>query len=112
MKVKKQKAGKVVAVKPPGELASGQCHPYEVGANYFVRTVTHHFTGRLVEVGGQELVLEDAAWIADSGRWMSAIATGSLGEVEPYPDGARVIVGRAGLVDAVKITWPLPRSQK
>ncbi len=25
-------------------------HPYEVGKNYLIRTVTNYFTGRLIEV--------------------------------------------------------------
>jgi hypothetical protein len=86
-------------------------HPYEVGKNYFLRTVTHHLTGRLVEVGPQELVLEDAAWIADDGRFSDAMATGAFDEVEPYPEG-RLIVGRASLIDAKTIPFALPRSKK
>ena len=85
-------------------------NPYNIGANYFIRTVTHHHTGRLVQVTQQELVLEDAAWIADTGRFSVALATGDFSEVEPFPDG-RVIVGRGAVIDAVQIKT-LPRSQK
>lgn len=87
-------------------------HPYAVGKNYFIRTVTHHFTGTLVEVHPNELVLVDAAWIADDGRFMEAIKSGAVNEVEPFPDGERVIIGRGTVVDAITITWPLPRNQK
>ena len=86
-------------------------NPYEIGANYLVRTVTMTYTGKLVDVGQHELVLEDAAWIADSGRWAQAVEKGTFSEVEPYPDGRRVIVGRGALVDAVVINYPLPRKQ-
>lgn len=79
-----------------------QKHPFKIGANYFIRTVTHHHTGRLVEVTPTELVLEDAAWIADSGRFSNALKNCSFDEVEPFPPG-RVIVGRGALVDAVEI---------
>ena len=85
--------------------------PYEVGANYLIRTVTMTYTGRLVSVGRQELVLKDAAWIADSGRWADAVAKGTFSEVEPYPDGERVVIGRGAILDAVKIA-SLPRAQK
>ncbi len=44
-----------------------------VGKNYLIRTVTMIDTGRLVKVTEHELVLEDAAWIADTGRFMQAI---------------------------------------
>lgn len=87
-------------------------HPWEIGQPYYIRTVTHHHTGRLIAVYPGELVLEDAAWIADSGRWAQALETGSLSEVEPFPVGARVIVGRGGIIDAVKFSHALPRSQK
>ena len=87
-------------------------HPFEVGENYFIRTVTHHFTGKLVEVHAGELVLEQAAWIADDGRFADAVSRGAFNEVEPFPPDARVIVNRGSLVDALKITFKLPCSQK
>lgn len=85
-------------------------HPYTIGSPYFIRTVTHHHTGRLVQVTEHELVLEDAAWIADDGRFSDALKSGNFGEVEPFPDGP-VIIGRGSVIDAVKISTT-PRSQK
>jgi len=87
-------------------------HPFAIGKNYFIRTVTHHYTGRLTHVFPQEIVLEDAAWIADDGRFSQAVASGSFAEVEPYPDGASVIIGRGSILDAVQANYPLPRVQK
>jgi len=87
-------------------------HPYRIGKNYFIRTVTHHYTGRLVFVGEHELALEDAAWIADDGRFTQAVESGAFNEVEPFPVGRRVIIGRGSLIDAVEITFALPRTQK
>ena len=92
--------------------ASSCGHPFEIGENYFIRTVTHHLTGKLVEVFPTELVLVDAAWIADDGRLMDALKTGVFGEVEPYPDGVRVVVGRGSIIDAQVFANKLPRSQK
>jgi hypothetical protein len=95
-------------------FGDGKCddgHPYEIGEAYFIRTVTFHLTGRLVEVTSQELVIEDAAWIADDGRFADALKTGAFSEVEPYPDG-KVIIGRGALIDAQKVKFSLPRSQK
>src|SRR5579863_7222284 len=60
-----------------------------VGEKYFFRTVTYHMTGRVKKVIGSILELENASWIADSGRFMNAIQEGKLNEVEP--------VGRAYL---------------
>lgn len=85
--------------------------PWEIGQSYFIRTVTYHIVGRLTAVHDHELVVEDAAWVADSGRWAAALATGSLSEVEPFPAGP-VIVGRAAVVDAARWAHPLPRSVK
>lgn len=86
-------------------------HPYHVGKNYFIRTVTHHLTGKLLKVTAKELVLEDAAWIADDGRFHEALKTGNLSEVEPFPDG-EVIVGRGSVIDAVIWKHELPRAVK
>ena len=83
---------------------------WELGKIYLIRTVTMIDTGRLVAVTEQELVLEDAAWIADTGRFAQAVKKAEFGEVEPFPDG-RVIIGRGAVIDAVQITIA-PRSQK
>lgn len=83
---------------------------WEIGQNYLIRTVTMIDTGRVVAVTPHEIVLEDAAWIADTGRFAQAIEKAEFGEVEPFPAG-RVIVGRGAVIDAVKIAI-LPRSQK
>lgn len=85
-------------------------HPFKIGANYFIRTVTMNHTGRLVEVTPTELVLEDAAWIANTGRFTQALKSSSFDEVEPFPAG-RVIIGRGALVDASEIST-IPTSQK
>lgn len=95
-----------VPVKPSSD---GDSH-WKVGENYFIRTVTMHLTGELVAVTEHELVLKDAAWVASSGRYTQAIAASKFDEVEPYPDGRQVIVGRGAIVDAVTIDT-IPREQ-
>jgi hypothetical protein len=75
---------------------------WEIGQIYLIRTVTMIDTGKLVAVNDQELVLEDAAWIADTGRFADAIKASKFKEVEPFPDG-RVIIGRGAIIDAVVI---------
>ena len=76
--------------------------PWEIGKNYLVRTVTMIDTGKLVAVGAQELVFEDAAWIADTGRFSGSLQTVNFNEVEPFPEG-RVIIGRGSIIDAIRI---------
>jgi hypothetical protein len=85
--------------------------PWKVGENYFIRTVTHHLTGRLVYVTDKELVLENAAWIADDGRLTEALQKSEFNEVEMFPVDQQVIVGRGSLIDAVRIKH-IPVSQK
>ena len=83
---------------------------WEIGKTYLIRTVTMIDTGRVVAVTEHEIVLEDAAWIADTGRFSQALAAAEFSEVEPFPCG-RVIVGRGSIIDAVQIKIA-PRSQK
>ena len=82
----------------------------QLGQKYYIRTVTHHYTGRLIQMDDQYLVLSDSAWIADSGRWKEAIGDGILNEVEPYPD--QVIVNRHAVCDIAIWNHELPREQK
>ena len=86
-------------------------HHWEIGENYLIRTVTHIQTGRVVAVSEHEVVLEDAAWIADTGRFSGALASCDFSEVEPFPSERRVLVGRGALIDAVQIET-LPRELK
>lgn len=83
---------------------------WKIGKCYLIRTVTMALSGRLVGVTPQELILEDAAWVADTGRFSDAVASANFGEVEPFPDG-QVIVGRGGLIDAAQIA-SAPRAKK
>ena len=76
--------------------------PWEIGKKYFIRTVTMHLSGELVSVSYQELVLKDAAWVADSGRFNEAVKNpAKFSEVEPF--AKNVIVGRGSIIDATEI---------
>lgn len=68
-----------------GEESFKEIHSLKdmIGEKFFFRTVTYHLTGRVKKVIGNILELENAAWIADSGRFMQAIKDGTLKEVEP-----------------------------
>jgi hypothetical protein len=85
---------------------SGDCsltvHPFEVGANYIIRTVSMIQTGRLVAITDNELVLEEACWVADTGRFSEFVKDMSkASEVEAIVGD--FIVGRGGIIDAVKV---------
>ena len=83
-----------------------------VGSSVFIRTVTHHYTGRVVAVSDGFVALDEAAWIADDGRFSEAMLTGTLSEIEPYPDGRIVRVGVGSFVDWTDWPFTLPRTCK
>lgn len=91
-----------------GTAGANPC-PFKVGAAYYIRTVTMHWTGRVVRVVGDFLVMEDAAWIADGGRYHES-ANGKLNEVEPVQ--GEVFIGLGAVVDACEFRAELPRKAK
>lgn|SRR3990167_1324085 len=84
--------------------------PFEVNKAYFIRTVTYFTTGRVKAIVGNFLVLEDAAWIADTGRFSDAIAKGVMAEVEPTE--VTMYVNMNSITDAFDWLSNLPREQK
>lgn len=94
-----------------GGAQQSEVHPL-AGKAVFIRTVTHHYTGRAVAITATEIVLDDAAWIADDGRFHAAMQVGELSEVEPYPNGKLVYVGRGAVLDMCEWSHPLPRSAR
>lgn len=91
------------------QLGSENDH-WTIGSNYLIRTVTMYQTGKLVKVTDKELVLDDAAWIADTGRFSDALKKCELAEVEPF--WGQAIIGRGAIIDAVVWNGKLPDSQK
>jgi len=82
----------------------------EIGTAVFIRTVTYHYTGRVLAKDDGFVTLGDAAWIADSGRFARALSDGTLNEVEPYPD--QVQVALSAIVDVSPWQHDLPRRTK
>lgn len=80
-----------------------------IGKKVFIRTVTNFYTG-LLDSCAEYLHLGDAAWIADTGRFADALATGKLNEVEPYPADCWVAAG--SVVDISEWRHDLPRVQQ
>lgn len=83
---------------------------YQLGVNLIIRTVTFIYIGKVTFVSESEVVLEDASWIADTGRFSDALSKGSLNEIEPYPGPCSVSKG--GIVDSSPWCHELPRKQK
>lgn len=84
--------------------------PFQKGSAYFIRTVTYFATGKVKAIVGNFLVLEDAAWIADTGRFSDAIAKGIVSEVEPV--NVDMFVNTSSITDAFPWVHKLPREQK
>ncbi len=91
------------------EKTAAQIHPFEVGECYFIRTVTYHLVGRVYKILRDFLVLHDASWVADSGRFMEAIKDGRLSEVEPV---GVAYVNLGSITDAFPWVHKLPKDQR
>lgn len=76
--------------------------PFKIGTKYLIRTVTMIQTGEVKEIYPQFLVLKDAAWIADTGRFSEAlIDQEKFNEVEPFKNDCIVALG--SIIDATEI---------
>lgn len=86
--------------------------PSWVGMNIFVRTVTHYHVGRVAGVylvgTVPYLVLEDCAWIANTGRLGEAMCLpDKLSETEPFP--APVHINMTAVVDYTQYLFDIER---
>ena len=84
--------------------------PFEVGEAYLFRTVTHIEVGRVIKITGKFVTLEEASWIADTGRYHDCLKKGVFNEVEPYP--LTTIVNTDSLINAAPWPHELPTEQK
>jgi hypothetical protein len=93
---------------------SNKSHPFKIGENYFIRTVTMSHDGKLEAVYDDILVLSSASWVADSGRLSDAMRSGleslSSSEIEPFVND--IFIGRGALIDMTLYNFPLPTKQK
>ncbi len=97
-----------LAIEKNGTESGGDL-PFEIGTSYFIRTVTYHMIGTIEEIKGSFLVLSDASWVADSGKFSKAIGDGVLSEVEYV--GA-MIVNLNSIADAFPWTHKNPTVTK
>lgn len=89
--------------------ANDPCDP-KPGDKVLIRTVTMTLTGEVVACSPSWVVLDKAAWIADTGRFSQALSTGVLSEIEPMGDGVRV--ARGAVVDVAAWKHDLPTVMK
>jgi hypothetical protein len=106
--VKKSAVVKKSATKKRVSKKSAVASPIAVGNAVLIRCVTLYYTGRIVGLTDTEILIEDAAWIADTGRFAEALQSGQLNEVEPYPNGV-VSIARGSVLDVSSWKHALPR---
>lgn len=95
--------------KTKSEPWNGPELPFAPGKSYFIRTVTYHILGKVEKISGNFLVLSDACWVADSGRFGKALKDGDLSEVEFCGDA---IVSISAIADAFPWQHKLPKETK
>jgi hypothetical protein len=93
-----------------GTKSGGEKLPLDEGKNYFIRTVTLYYTGKLKRLTRKAIVLSDAAWIADTGRFHQFLKEGSVNEVEPFISD--VVIPVDSVIDATEWQHALPVKQK
>jgi len=79
-----------------------------LNTNVIIRTVTLYTVGHVDAIGDGFITLSKAAWVADTGRWSSALATGKLNEVEMFPGDGVTHVALGAIVDVTPWAHPLP----
>lgn len=65
-------------------------HPFKIGEKYFIRTATYFHLGKLKDIQGKWLILEQASWIADTGRFYDFLKDGKCNEYESFQNDVYV----------------------
>lgn len=84
---------------------------YILGESYLIRTVTYHWVGTIEAIFPTEIVLKDASWVADTGRFHVALESGFDGNSEIEFAG-KAIVHRGAIIDACSWKHSLPVNTK
>ncbi len=80
-----------------------------IGDVIFIRAITFHYVGRVTRVSENFIHLEEASWVADSGRFGEALSFGTLNEVEPM---GRCKIALNAIVDIAEWRHRLPKGAK
>lgn len=86
------------------ELTIGQC--------YLITTVTFYWLGEVAKCTPTEVVLKNASWVPDTGRFSTALTEGTTTELEPVPDSAVVHLNQLMILAAVQWQHELPREAR
>lgn len=111
MNIDELTVGQLKTIKSLCGLGSEQkSSPFQVGKKYFIHTVTLYYTGELKEIYPDALVLDNAAWIPDTGRFYDFLKNGKPNEVEPFLDP--VIIPTGSIIGATEWKHDLLKEQK
>ena len=85
--------------------------PFIAGKNYLIRTITMIDVGRVKSVTGNFVVLTDASWIGDTGRFNECLKQVDVfNEIEPFKHD--VFLNLNAIVDATPWPYALPTAPK
>jgi hypothetical protein len=84
--------------------------PFKEGDAILIRTVTMIDVGRVRTIGPDYIVLDDAGWVADTGRFSEMLDKGTVSEFEKAPSW--LLVGRGAICDAFPWDHALPKATK
>lgn len=91
------------SVKPiKGWSSAKKEHAFEVGKRYLFQTVTLYWLGTIVGITEGEIVITDAAWVADMGKASSFFGGNDPNESESLPAGKEMILSRGALVAVIE----------
>lgn len=62
--------------------AGEQIVNFEIGKNYYIETLTKYWVGKVVSLSATEVVLQGAAWIADTGLFTDFLRDGKAQNLE------------------------------
>lgn len=81
-----------------------------IGRKVLIQTVTFYYTGQVVKEENGFVELGSAACVFSTGYLHTALTTGKLTEVEPYPDSQSVFVAKGAIVSVSPWNHALPRA--
>jgi len=86
-------------------------HPFELGKSYLIRTVTMVDVGRVTKVTRHFIVMDNASWIADTGRFGECLkGPDEFKEIEPFP--YQIYINLDSIIDATPWPFTLPTKSK
>jgi hypothetical protein len=98
-------------IQPPSVTTD---QPFVIGTAYLFRTIGYHWLGRVKAISGKFLILTEASWIADTGRYSEALEgkITSLPSSEIEPAKRDVIINSDHITDASEYPFQLPKDLK